>query len=60
MVMWSLVAAGNADADAADDLRRSLTDLLTDPRYGTSINMLHVGRRADGDLDETRDTAACA
>ena len=51
MVMWSLVAAGNADADAADDLRRNLADLLTDPRYGTSINMLHVGRRADGDLD---------
>ena len=51
MVMWSLVAAGNADADAADDLRRNLADLLADARYGTSINMLHVGRRADGDLD---------
>lgn len=49
MVLWSLVAAGNADDGAADDLRRDLTTVLADPRYGTSINMLHVGRRADGD-----------
>jgi hypothetical protein len=49
MVLWSLVAAGNADADAADDLRDNVAIMLADPRYGTGIKMLTIGRRADGD-----------
>jgi hypothetical protein len=43
MVLWSLVAAGNADGDAADDLRDNVTTMLADPRYGTGMNMLQVG-----------------
>lgn len=60
MVMWSLVAAGNADDDASADLRRYLDAVLSDPRYGTCINMLHVDATMAQDLDAAHDTAACA
>ena len=59
MVLWSLVAAGNAADDAADDLRRDLGALLGDPRYGCGINMLHVDPALADALDGARD-AACA
>ena len=43
MILWSLVAAGAAQDDAADDLRRSLAEVLADPRYGTGLHLLCAG-----------------
>ena len=59
MVMWSLVAAGNAADDAADDLRRYLDSVLSDPRYGCGVNMLHMDATMVEELDDAHNTA-CA
>lgn len=41
--MWTLVACGRVADGARDELARRLSELLTEPRFGTDHTQLVVG-----------------